>query len=245
MNLINFNIDNWEALSPGLATNDDWVDWSNNHCQWPETITPAPANLIKPIVRRRMSSLSKLALQVSLQLTEGQDIDYIIFSSRHGELTRTVKLIEEIIAGQDASPMAFSQSVHNTSAGLFTINAKRATPVTSVAAVESSLHHALIEAAAYLHEHQNHKVLVVDFDEPLPEQYQQYEALSYNKQPYQGFAFAALLSAGDSYQLSWQESEANQAISFPETLSVIDFLLKKQKNQTIQDSRFCWRWSAQ
>lgn len=244
MNTINFNLNNWVALSPGLISNDDWINWSNKQCHWPSLLSPAPVDLIKPMMRRRMSSLSKLAVQAALQVSQDKDIDYIIFSSRHGELTRTVKLIEDIINGQDASPMAFSQSVHNTSAGLFTISTQRATPVTSLAAVESSFHHALIEASIYLQEYPEHQVLVVDFDEPLPEQYHQYEANTYSQQPYQGFAFAALLEAGERYQLSWCKSENQQPISFPETLSVIDFLVQKRQTQDITDTRHCWRWSA-
>ncbi len=63
MNLINFNIDNWIALSPGLVTQEAWLGWSKNKGQWPQELSPVPVNLIKPMMRRRMSSLSKLALQ--------------------------------------------------------------------------------------------------------------------------------------------------------------------------------------
>lgn len=240
MNLINFNIDDWIGLSPSLLTQSDWLAWSKNNQKWPGALTPVPANLIKPMVRRRMSSLSKLALQAALQISVDASIDYIIFASRHGELTRTVKLIEDILQGEDASPMAFSQSVHNTAAGLFTISANRATPVTSIAAVESTLHHALIEAAVYLQENPQHRVLVVDFDEPLPTQYEKYE------QPvdYQGYAFAAILSHGDQFQLSWEKNNQVEPLQpqRPQSLSVIDFVVKGAQQATIFDPRFAWYW---
>ena len=242
MNFINFNIDNWTALSPGLITQDDWITWSNNSCEWPESLIAAPVDLIKPMMRRRMSSLSKLALQTALKISADETIDYIVFSSRHGELTRTVKLIEDIIKGDDASPMAFSQSVHNTAAGLFTISANRATPVTSLAAVESTLHHALIEAAIYLQQHPQQRVLVVDFDEPLPKQYEKYEP-SHNK-PYQGYAFAALLSYGEQFQLSWCKNRVDSFSQFPQSLSAINFLIQEKKAESIRDQRFLWSWSA-
>lgn len=238
MSSINFNIDNWLALSPGILTRDEWHYWSNNHQQWPIELMPVVASLIKPMMRRRMSSLSKLALQAALQISVDQPIDYIVFSSRHGELTRTVKLIEEIMAGDDASPMAFSQSVHNTAAGLFTISTNRAIPVTSLAAVESTLHHALIEASIYLQENPMHHVLLVDFDEPLPTPYKQYE----NK-IYQGVAFAALLSAGEQYQLSWVKSNPSVEEQLPQSFAVIDYLLNDGKQKNIIDKRLQWSWT--
>ncbi|MEI6897970.1 MAG: beta-ketoacyl synthase chain length factor [Psychromonas sp.] len=242
MNLINFNIDNWMALSPGLTNQENWLNWSINDNQWPDELSVVAVNLIKPMMRRRMSSLSKLALQSALQISKQERIDYIVFSSRHGELTRTVKLIEDIMKGEDASPLAFSQSVHNTAAGLFTISSHRATPVTSLAAVESTLHHALIESAIYLQEYPSHRVLVVDFDEPLPQPYTKYEGQSDDHKPYQGYAFAALLSAGQQFQLSWDKSTAALLSPFPQTLSIIDFLIQEKQRVVISDARFFWSW---
>ncbi|MFT7053459.1 MAG: 3-oxoacyl-(acyl-carrier-protein) synthase, partial [Psychromonas sp.] len=202
MNSININITNWSALSSGLIESNDWLEWSKNNKQWPMTPAPTPDFLIPPMMRRRMSSLSKLALQSALQISAQQKIDYIVFSSRHGELTRTVKLIEDIINGGDASPIFFSQSVHNTAAGLFTIAAKRTTPVTSLAAAENSLHYAFIEASAYLQENPQDTVLLVNFDEPLAAPYQQFET-----QTYKGYALAMLLATGDKFQLNWSKNQ--------------------------------------
>lgn len=238
-------MDSWFALSPGIATKEDWLEWSNLNHQWPCMPSPVMANLIKPIMRRRMSSLSKLALQVALQVSDNASIDYIIFSSRHGELTRTVKLIEDIIKGDDASPMAFSQSVHNTAAGLFTISSQRATPVTSIAAVESSLHHALIEAASYLQAHPKHHVLVVDFDEPLPEQYEKYSPSIDSEHSYTGYAFATLLSHGDDFNVSWKKNNQQAIAQLPQGLALIDFLVQQKQHNKITDKRYIWSWEQQ
>lgn len=239
MSSINFNINKWIAFSPGLLSTEDWLQWSINDQKWPSELSPAPANLIKPMMRRRMSSLSKLALQAALQISSDNEIDYIIFSSRHGELTRTVKLIEDIMSGEDASPMAFSQSVHNTAAGLFTIATNRAIPVTSLAAVESTLHHALIEAFIYLQENPDASVLLVDFDEPLPNPYKKYE-----QQNYQGYAFASILTVGEQYQLSWSKNKLSSVEErLPQTFKVIDFMINDEKQKSIIDNRFKWLWT--
>ena len=223
---LTINIDEWCALSPGLISASDWSEWSKHKKQWPSELTPVPANLIKPMIRRRMSSLSKLALQSSLRLSQDKQIDYIIFSSRHGELTRTVKLIKEIMAGEEASPIAFSQSVHNTASGLFTILTQRATPVTSISALEGPFRSAFVEAFIYLQDNPKHKVLLVDFDEPLPAPYQSQEDEG-NKQ-YQGYALSLILSHGHDFSISWQAKSAKTTPDYPLSFELIDFLLKQE-----------------
>lgn len=237
MNKINFNLEKWIALSPGLLNKKEWLLWSENEKKWPDLLTAPPVNLIKPMMRRRMSSLSKLALQCALQVSDQQQIDYIVFSSRHGELRRTVKLIEDIIQGDDASPMAFSQSVHNTAAGLFTISSKRAVPVTSIASADNSLHSAFIEACIYLQENTGNKVLVVDFDEPLPAPYECYE-----EQNHQGYALALLLSSGNQFQLSCSRCLQQTESQYPQAFEFIDYLLKDKKETQISGKRFDCSW---
>ncbi len=78
-----------------------------------------------------MSEVSKLAVQVAMDITVEENIDYIIFTSQHGELKTTLELLVSCAKGEPLSPTAFSQSVHNTASGLFTITTKRETPSTS------------------------------------------------------------------------------------------------------------------
>lgn len=237
MDNIEFNIKNWLALSPGLINRDDWQQWRDTDKKWPTETIKIPDNLIPSMMRRRMSRLSKIALQAALQISQDQPIDFIVFSSRHAELTRTVTLLEDIIQGEDASPLAFSQSVHNTAAGLFTISSHRAIPVTSLTAVDNCLPNAMIEAYCYLAENPQHTVLVVDFDETLPELYQQYE-----EQQYPIYALALLLESGDDYSLSCQQSSHRFTIKHPQAFNIIDFLLTNN-NQEIKTSTKKWLWT--
>jgi len=196
MDFINFNIIKWFALCPGIADQKAWTVLAEKQPLCLDVLSELPVDLIPAVMRRRMSSLSKLAVHTAMRLSAGTDIDYIVFASRHGELSRTVKLIEDIIAGNDASPIIFSQSVHNTAAGLFTIAAKQAVPVCSLASGENTLHSALIEASCYLQDNPAAKVLVVNFDEPLPEPYQVFA-----KQVCQGFALGLLLTSGEQLKI--------------------------------------------
>ncbi|WP_028864479.1 beta-ketoacyl synthase chain length factor [Psychromonas aquimarina] len=237
MDFINFNIINWFALCPGIALHNKWHEQVENQPLCLGVLNETPVNLIPAMMRRRMSSLSKLAVQTAIQLSQHNHIDYIVFASRHGELTRTVKLIEDILAGNDASPIMFSQSVHNTAAGLFTISTKQAVPVCSLAGGENTLHSALIEAGCYLQEHPDHNVLVVNFDEPLPEPYQAFE-----KAEHQGFALGLLLSGGGEFKIKAVKQEQLSESFYPQAFSCIDYLLNEQKTVSICSKKTAWYW---
>lgn len=118
--------------------------------------------------RRRMPVLSKLvidsALNDSLNL---DDVEYAIFSSRHGESSQKAILADNVLNNDPISPTVFSQSVHNTSAGMYSIFKGCKKPTTTIAAGKQSLSAALLEAKAFLLEHPNSKVLVVAFGEEL------------------------------------------------------------------------------
>ncbi|MGF1724292.1 beta-ketoacyl synthase chain length factor [Photobacterium nomapromontoriensis] len=244
MSTIKFNILNWSAISPGLTEPESWSQWLADGKCWPEALTAVPSDSIPAMMRRRMSTLSKLAVQTAITLSTDQQVDYVIFSSRHGEFSRTCQLLDHVIAGQPASPMAFSQSVHNTAVGLFTIATKQAIPSTSVSACLHSVHAGLIEAVAYLSEYPHHRVLVVDFDEPLPDNYSIYE-----RSPYHGYALGLVLSAGDQYQLDWQSqriiTQHDQPVGesdYPQGLAIIAGLLSETDAWSVSDTRFDWRW---
>ena len=243
MNNIHFNIESWLALSPSLESKEQWRLWALADQEWPKTTSSLPVNEIPAVFRRRMSLLSKLAVQTALSLVKNNDIDFIVFSSRHGELHRTVKLLTDILHGEDASPMAFSQSVHNTAAGLLTIVSKKAIPATSLAAGEHSLHSALIEASAYLAENPEHRVLVVDFDQPLPEQYEEFDEMKY-----QAFSLGMVLTSGEQCHLSWQAAlQANverSEASLPQTLNVIAKLACDETSWQVAGQRYSWFWQC-
>ncbi|PSU35785.1 beta-ketoacyl synthase chain length factor [Photobacterium lutimaris] len=243
MGSIHFNIESWLSISPGLTTKEQWQSWALNNQEWPKISDPVPVYEIPVVFRRRMSLLSKLALQAALSLVKNDDVSFIIFSSRHGELHRTIKLLTDVLQGDDASPMGFSQSVHNTAAGLLTIVMKQQIPVTSIAAGEHSLHSALIEASAYLNEHPSHRVLVVDFDEPLPAPYGEFE-----ETPHRAYALGMVLSGGDQYRVSWQGVKPNiprqECIGLPQSLDVIAHLVCEDRKWRVSGQRADWFWKC-
>ncbi len=176
--------------------------------EWPAAAVPeqptsaVPDDAIPASYRRRMSRLSKMAVQTALEAARGNHPDFLVFCSQHGELERTRELLSAIVARAELSPTSFSQSVHNASAGLFTIITKSHAPATSIAAGPGTFAYGWIEAEAFLSEHPESLVLLVCYDEALSGEYRPYV-----RQEQHSYAAALLLRAAASGGLKLELSE--------------------------------------
>jgi hypothetical protein len=121
-----------------------------------------------------MSALSKLAVQIALRAGRGARADFLVFCSQHGEIVRSRELLGSLASGMELSPTSFSQSVHNTSAGLYTIISKSRVPATALASGANTFVYGWLEAEAYLAENARARVLLVSYDDRLPPEYQPY-----------------------------------------------------------------------
>ncbi|TCB43673.1 beta-ketoacyl synthase [Acinetobacter terrestris] len=141
---------------------------------------------IPAMQRRRLSGIAKLALNSAIHSLNSESVDYIVWASQYGDEHKTLKILADVLQDQTPSPTQFSTSVHNAIAGLYSILCQDATPSTSLAASWSE---ALIDAYAWLKTtaKPNARVLVVYYDEALPEIYQEF-------QPFSGFAMSAIMS---------------------------------------------------
>ncbi|MGL5046290.1 MAG: beta-ketoacyl synthase chain length factor [Shewanella sp.] len=199
---LTFSILSWGAWAPQYQHPHHWQTWCKNSAELnldtPQPDTRAPAlTHIPAMQRRRFSRLTKMMLEVSFQCAMPTHCRSI-FASRHGELHRTIGLLEDLIATQPLSPLSFSQSVHNTASGIFGIVAANTAPSTSVAAGIETLSQAMVEAFAQLHQSPE-PLLLVFGDDPVPLVYdeftQEYElplALGFQLAPFDAAASAKL-----------------------------------------------------
>jgi hypothetical protein len=121
---------------------------------------------IEPIVRRRLSALSKIALKVAHDCVGQRDGVRVVFASRHGELRRTTDILRAIGAGEPVSPTAFSLSVMNAMTGVFSIARGDRSPASAISAGAETLGYALLEAHAQYASDPSSPVLGVYADEP-------------------------------------------------------------------------------
>ncbi|MFT5703075.1 MAG: hypothetical protein ACI9TO_000436 [Rickettsiales bacterium] len=208
MTEIGFNIKSWSAFAPELNSEQDWQDWANNEKSISSDFSLTPrVDFLPPLHRRRLSQLTKMSLRAAYDCAYNYQNYESVFASRYGELAQTVKLLQSILSKEELSPAGFSLSVHNTSAGLYSLTQKNNAPYTAIAASELTFEAALIESVGRLQNVQY--VLLVVGEEDVPE-------LSGETPP---FAVAFLLEKGQDFIIKPSNQENIQS----ENLS-LDFL---------------------
>ncbi|MFB9125468.1 hypothetical protein E2553_17340 [Paraburkholderia dipogonis] len=180
--------------------------WSS----WPAAASAAPdIGFIEPIVRRRLSTLSRVALKVAHDCV-ARDAVRVVFASRHGELRRTTDILRAISAGEPVSPTAFSLSVLNAMTGVFGIARGDRSAASAISAGAETLGYALLEAHAQYATQPDSPTLLVYADEPADPAYGTIE------DEVQGGAIAILLdSESATGELECWVSRAGQSDSAP------------------------------
>jgi hypothetical protein len=167
--------------------------WTMPVASWSATaaapVAATDISFIEPIVRRRLSSLSRIALKVAHNCVDGRGGVRVVFGSRHGELGRTTEILRAITAGEPVSPTAFSLSVLNAMTGVFGIARGDRSPANAISAGAETLGYALLEAHAQFAADPSSPVLMVYADEPADAAYGTIE------DEIQGGALAILLDA--------------------------------------------------
>jgi hypothetical protein len=194
------------------------------------------------MLRRRAGFLGKMALEVAYQCL-GKRVDVpTVFSSRHGEASRSVDLLLDLAKGVPLSPTSFGLSVHNATGGLFSIARGDHASNIALSAGKSSVEHAVIETCGLLADGEP-AVLLVVCDCPLPTPYCVFQDC--DEQP---FAWAWLVRppADEAVSLKWSDASEPIAPScalLPGGLEVLRFYLRKDPAL----ERICytrrWLWS--
>lgn len=185
-----------------------------------------------------MSALSKVAVGVGLRASSDVRADFLVFCSQHGELVRSRELLGSIADGMELSPTAFSQSVHNTSAGLYTIISQSRVPATALASGASTFAYGWLEAEAYLVENPDARVLLVSYDDLLPTEYQPY---SKQKQCLYGLALMLCAAFDDGVELEKIEAETDEEL--PMAPLFMAWWLSTEPATRITADGQGWAWS--
>jgi hypothetical protein len=165
----------WSAWAPALENRAQWCAWADGLREMGSEGQPALA-FVPALARRRMSRLTRMAIQAAEDCRGEQPYLPSVFASRHGEIQRSFAILQAIIQAQPLSPTDFSLSVHNTAAGLYAIQRADRSPSTTISAGIDTLEMAFIEVFAQLHAGKQlqagePEVLLVIADEPVPEIY--------------------------------------------------------------------------
>ncbi|WP_448167375.1 beta-ketoacyl synthase chain length factor [Burkholderia ambifaria] len=144
------------------------LHWTMPIARWTSISTAGVPGVeaLDPMVRRRLSRLSRLALQAAYDCAGAENPLRMVFASRHGELTRTTGILSDIGAAEPVSPTAFSLSVLNAVTGIFGIARRDRSPATAIAAGHETLGYALLEAFSQYDASPASPVLLVHAHEP-------------------------------------------------------------------------------
>ena len=176
-NGISFTLENWSAWAPALDGPAAWRDWAKADQDFPDEEGAPDVSDLPAGLRRRLSKLGKIALRVAMDIeTDGSP--RVVFSSRNGNVTQMLSLLQSLAVGEPVSPTGFGMSVHNALAGMLSIITKNREAHTAIAAGNESLCMGLLEALMLLEEDPTEPVLLVHCDETLPEFYAPFQDLS-------------------------------------------------------------------
>lgn len=239
-NIADFVVTAWGAFAPGLSCCEDWQRWRLGEVATGDQ-EPPPPKLIPRALLRRLSPLAKAVFNAIVPCAQTGAAIPAVFSSSHGEIVKSLQMLEALQSGDELSPTAFSLSVHNAIAGLFSIAFGDHQEISVVAPGNDGMASGFIEALGLLHEGHS-EVLLVFYDEPLPE--------FYPVEPFKmdgAFVCALALKlalTGGGMRLRFQRRfseryDGEQPLQLP---AFIDFLLSEQRDFCLGNACHSWRW---
>jgi hypothetical protein len=160
-----FVLQKWNVWTSGDNLQDDWLyevsERQNAGCVY---------RSVPKMLQRRLSPLAKAVLNSSEKCIVKDEQIPIVFSSTHGEICKSLEMLIEIQAGNEVSPTAFSLSVHNAIAGLFSIINANQQEITVIAPGQEGIAPAFLEGLGILQEGAD-AVLLVLYDQPIADFY--------------------------------------------------------------------------
>lgn len=219
-----------------------WSVWPPQKDQNPSALTQEELlSSIPKMLKRRLSPLARIVFCAASQCVDKNTSIPTVFSSTHGELAKSFKMMEMIEMGEEISPTAFSLSVHNSIAGLFSMAYNNKLQSTVVAPGEEGIAAAFIEAIGLLEEG-NDEIMIVLYDEPLVDFYPE---KPYKLSTNDSCAVALTLcktGLGIPLSLSFQKQKGDDGEQPLQLQLLIRFLSENQEQLVINTPRHSWCW---
>ena len=234
-----FDIDRWAAWAPGVESEAQWAEWSAGRRALATEPSTPDVQFLPPMLRRRTSRVTRAALWAIHACGGDEGSHPTVFSSRHGELHRSHALLQDLAAGEPLSPNAFSLSVHNTAAGLYSIATGNRAPSTALAAGRDTIAAGMIQAIGRLRAGAE-QVILVHADECAPAFYRRwvdYEAPV--------FALALVLrrpEGSGTWRLTRGAAPAAAGESGSHELALMHMLAGGRRRQCLAGERSAWLW---
>ena len=228
-----FSVVDWVAWQPGVLSREQWRNWQSQG-QIQKSAELPDFKVIPPLLRRRLSLFGRVTFSLMDRLIDTHGAMPIVHVSQHGEVHRTIRILDEIATGNSVSPTDFSLSVHNSVVGMLSIHRGIKEGITAIAAGAESLVPVLLEAGGLLAE-DHESVLCVVSDEPVPERYAHYAP-----RPAIPFVVAFVVGSGHQYSLYQQGDDALCKDDCPQALAFMRYVLSPEKELRLTHNRSGW-----
>lgn len=242
----------WSAWSPSLEELGAWTEWATSSDRILASVGTVPkVEWLPSSLRRRSSAYSKAALLVSGAVLAPDLRSKVasVFTSRHGESSNTLSILEALAKSELVSPMDFSLSVHNATSGMFTIANDNLAESSALAAGPFSVAESFTEAICLL-KRTAAPVLSVIADESLPIEFRN------KNQEYEPFFSCALLleqaqsieqdltEVGLMFSIERVECESLGSVHMAsEVEKLLKWLLTSEPELLLSGVGSCWRLS--
>ena len=239
--MIRFSVIDSAAWAPGLETHEAWHAWAARPWLPQGEATPALAE-VPAMQRRRIEPLGRAAIQAAFW-NQAEPETPLVFVSRHGDVARSLGLLDALAAGEAISPTGFTLSVHNAIPALHSILRGDRGNYLAIAGGDASMEVACIEAAALLADGAK-AVHVLACDTPLPAAYRPFVDGPETLHACCWTLASAGRADGVELALSWQaDATGTTAGALPPALAVHRFLLSGDGllERHVDGRRWQWR----
>jgi hypothetical protein len=215
----------WSGRAEGLESKEQWIKWldSRHTVDADNSYRPACKEL-KPAVRRRITTLSRLVIEPCFEVAAATDTDMAragtVFAGEHGEIDILKKLFEQINDAEQPSPIDFCNSVHHTATGYLSMGTGNHGISRTVSAGDATFAAGLLETFTLLCSRRCSSVVLLTGDLPVPPAIGRVES-------YPGFAYgiaAVFALNGLDYKSGPPVTEQDVSTFFKDRMTVFDFL---------------------
>ena len=240
--MIEFSVVDWSAWAPGLTTKSAWQAWAQAPALPAGSDTPALPE-VPAMQRRRIERLGRMAIQAACWCEQPDDAGQVplVFASRHGDVARSMELLDTLRQDTAMSPTGFGLSVHNAVAALYSIARGHRGNYLALAGGRGTVEAACVEAFGLLADGAP-EVRVVAYESPLPAVY-----AGFADEPDPFFAWCWRLARADvpgtRLALDWGVAGPDSPPgALPHSLEALRFLLSGERALQFRADGQQWSW---
>ena len=219
-----------------------WLSDCSNPVENKQKIKSPDISWVPAGMRRRLSPFAKMALSVAHDAGR-ETLSETIFATRHGDLTKTLQQLHNLVHEEPISPTQFALSVHNAVSGQYAIATGNVYASTTLSAGLGTFEMALVAAYARLcAKPQLSQVLIIFTDETVPEIYQ-----GHGVEAERSAALALLVGRShdeqNEYSVRFKTTSAPAGgMLHTSIFRVLEFLQDNKTDLEYENAGYSWRW---